>query len=388
VSDFEAEAVAETVEQQLVAAGLSPDEIAEARRTGQLALLVVSKTALGGEPRYTTEEVAERAGLPAELSRRLWRGLGFPDVDPTEKAFTDADVEALSTVNTMIQVGLTDPDVMLQLTRVVGSSMARVAEAQLSAAATGRQAPHLGELAAVGAGAALDTQARLLEYVWRRHMQAAALRRLVEPSSGAPSLDLAIGFADLVGFTALSQELDEHELARVVSRFEVLAYDAIAARGGRVAKMIGDEVMFAVGKVDAAVEIGLALAEAYAEDELLSDVRVGIAAGPVLVRDADYYGPVVNTASRIVNIALPGSVVVSDEVHAALAGDSRFVWKSLRPRTLKDIGRVALWTVRSPGEDPDDRRVRRRQRREERRQAGEHALRTLRRLAEGDGRIV
>jgi adenylate cyclase len=286
----------------------------------------------------------------------------------------------------MIQVGLTDPDVTVQLTRVVGSSMARIAEAQLAAAAAGRTAAHLDELGAVGAPVALDTQARLLEYVWRRHIQASALRRLLEPDSNAPTVELAVGFADLVGFTALSQELEERELASVVSRFEVVAYDAIAARGGRVAKMIGDEVMFAVGRVDAAVEIGLALAEAYAEDELLSDVRVGIAAGPVLVRDADYYGPVVNTASRIVNIALPGSVVVADGVRQALADDPRFVWRSLRPRTLKDIGRVPLWTVRSPGEDPDDRRIRRRQRREERRQAGEQALRTLRRLAEGDAK--
>ena len=76
--------------------------------------------------------------------------------------------------------------------------------------------------------------------------------------------------------------------------------------------------MFVVPTATAAADIGLSLAEAYAGDELLSDVRVALAVGPVLVHDGDYYGPVVNLAGRVVNVARPGTVVVSDEFRTQL----------------------------------------------------------------------
>ena len=85
--------------------------------------------------------------------------------------------------------------------------------------------------------------------------------------------------------------------------------------------MIGDEAMFVTESALDAARIGLALAEAYADDELLSDVRVALAVGPVLVQDGDFYGPVVNLASRVVNMAAPGAVIVTDEFHAAVLGD-------------------------------------------------------------------
>jgi len=112
--------------------------------------------------------------------------------------------------------------------------------------------------------------------------------------------------------------------------------------------MIGDEVMFVVDDDRQALEIGLTLAELYEADPSLSAVRVGLAAGPVLEREGDIYGPVVNLASRIVGIAFPGSVVVDDAIHSVLADDETLTWKSLRSRRLKDIGKVSLWTVRRP----------------------------------------
>jgi adenylate cyclase len=82
----------------------------------------------------------------------------------------------------------------------------------------------------------------------------------------------------------------------------------------------------------------------------MPDVRVGLAMGPALAREGDYFGPTVNRASRIVNIAYAGSAVVSDEVHEALEGDERFGWKALRPRRLKGIGWTPLWVLTRPGE--------------------------------------
>jgi adenylate cyclase len=324
------------------------EEIRRAREAGLAGLLAVAAAALPGSGVYTPVELAAKVGMDRELSKRFWRAMGFPDVPDDERIFTDADADALSTVQAMLTLGLTSVEVAIQLTRVIGSSQARIAEAMLSSSeqrtvATGDQA----DLFAMSAGATLETQGRLLEYVWRRHLQAAARRRLVSDGRpGAPTIPLAVGFADLVGFTAMSQQISERELAAVVSRFEALAFDAVTKHGGRVAKMIGDEVMFVVDGIGAALETALGLAEAYADDDLLSDVRVGVAHGEVLALEGDYYGPVVNLASRIVNIALPGAVVVSEPIHQALSDDPRYVFHALRVRSLKDIGRVRLWRVR------------------------------------------
>jgi adenylate cyclase len=154
----------------------------------------------------------------------------------------------------------------------------------------------------------------------------------------------------MVGFTAISQQFDERELAATVDRFEDIAYDTVAEYGGRVVKMIGDEVMFVTDDPASGAEIAMTLAEVYGDDENLPDVRVGLATGPVLPREGDYFGPAVNRASRIVNIAYAGSAVVSDEVHQALEGDDRFGWKALRPRRLKGIGWTPLWVLTRPGQ--------------------------------------
>ncbi len=141
----------------------------------------------------------------------------------------------------------------------------------------------------------------------------------------------------------------------MVSRFEELAHDIVTSMGGRVVKMIGDEAMFVVSSAADAARIGLALAEAYADDALLSDVRVALAIGPVLLQDGDFYGPVVNLASRLVGIANPGTRAdVGRDPPRALAVEApgEFASRALRPRTVKDIGRVQVWRLSRPRAAP------------------------------------
>jgi len=346
----------------LLDAGATEEEVDRAVAEDVLDLLTVDRLLVPGRRRYSQREVADLTGLPLDLLRRFWRALGFADVGEDERAFTDLDIEAVELFQGMVRLGATEAETALQLARVIGSSMARIAEAEVvpGSLATGAEDDSVlaADAFASVADATLPAMARLLEFVWRRHVQAATRRtmllRTLGKTAGASPV-LAVGFADMVGFTLLSQHLGEDELAAVVRRFEEISHDIVTGLGGRVVKMIGDEVMFVVDNVVAAARIGLGLADAYADDELLSDVRVGLAVGPVLLRDGDYFGPTVNFSHRIVNIANPGTVLMSNEFHTELMSEApdEFTGKALRPRMLKDLGRVQLWWCGRAGQEPD-----------------------------------
>ena len=304
------------------------------------------------EDRYDLDEMAALSGLDADQLRDFWRALGFPDPRPGDRLFSDADVEMLSNVVQLMAEDGVEPDVARQMARVIGSALDRIAAAQLDAEA--RRGPGDGdEDRTVGA---LTLIPKVLELVWRRRLIAEAQRRMVRAGTegGAP---VCVGFADLVGFTAQTQQLDTSTLAEVVGRFEAIAYDVVAVHGGRVVKTIGDEVMFVNDDVVAGSETALELARRYREDEALSDVRVGLAVGPVLERDGDVFGRTVNLASRIVSVAYPGSVIVSAEVREALQGRDELSFTSLRSHYLKDIGRLPLWRMRRAS-DPHERSYR------------------------------
>jgi adenylate cyclase len=352
----------------LLELGTPEEEIDTAVADDVLDLLVVDRMVIPAERRMTQAEVLSSTGMDIEPARRIWRALGFSDVDEDDRAFTDMDVEALELFKGLTSLGREDFDSSLQMIRVIGSSMARIAEATTARGSapviesSGDSVVDADVYSRV-LSVSLPTMARLLEFVWRRHLQAATRREMLIRTRGTVkgmSPVMAVGFVDMVGFTMLSQHLADSELAAVVARFEELARDTVTSLGGRVVKMIGDEAMFVVPTAADAARIGLTLAEAYADDELLSDVRVALAVGPVLHQDGDYYGPVVNVASRLVGIANPGTVLMTDEFRQTVESETEgeFVAHALRPRNLKGIGWVQVWKLSRVGSEPgaDQRR--------------------------------
>jgi adenylate cyclase len=336
--------------------GCTPAELAEAEREGTLPLLAVERLMVPEVATHDLATVCERTGLDADRVVDLWRTLGYPVPRPDEVAFTDADVDILAEIGHLLAGDVASTDLVLQMSRVIGSSMARIASSQVDAisarvagspraAARAIGAELTDERIVVSAAALLPIVPRVLAASWRRHLQAAIRRRLTIVEAGQGHLGV-VGFADLVGFTALSQQVGDDELAAIVDQFEQLAFDVVTAQGGRVVKMIGDEVMFTVDSAEAAAEIGLALAEGTRGADELSDLRVGLAAGPLLEREGDLYGPVVNLASRITAIAFPGTIVVSASMRDQLEGREEYRLRSMRARYLKDIGRVPLWVLR------------------------------------------
>jgi adenylate cyclase len=341
--------------------GATDTEIDQAIADDVLDLFVFDRILVPSRRTYTRGEVAELTGVNLETLVRFWRALGFPNVGDDDRSFTDLDLEAVRLFQGMQALGATRTDTALQLARVIGSSMSRIAEAELVPGhmfSTEYDQVIAADTFASVADVTIPAMARLLEFVWRRQVAAGIKRTMMLRSRGVAAGEspvLVVGFADMVGFTLLSQHLGDTELAAVVRRFEELSHDIVTGLGGRVVKMIGDEVMFVVESVADGARIGLDLADAYADDELLSDVRVGLALGPVLLREGDYFGTTVNLAHRIVNIGNPGTVLISEEFHRALldAAPDEFTAKPLRPRLLKDLGRVQLWWLGRVGHEPD-----------------------------------
>jgi adenylate cyclase len=310
-----------------------------------------------GARRYRRDGVATRAGIDEDWALALWRAMGFPEIDPAEMAFTDADIEALREADDA--TAMVADDVVLATTRAMGRALSRLAEAELQIIT---EAIEDGTVARAAAGAAgqsaeslplvltfladrLPRLDRVMAYVLHRHLAAAAGRTFAAPS-GDSGTDQAIGFADLVGFTELVRELDRDGLAALVSRFEQGASDCVTGLGGRVVKTVGDEVLFEADDLGAGAEIGLRLAEQFSADRHLPDVRVGLAAGPVLARFGDVYGPVVNVAARLTALARPGSVLVDRAMAGALDHSRRYETRRLRPTRVRGYPQLRASVLR------------------------------------------
>jgi adenylate cyclase len=314
---------------------------------------------LGGPRRYTRLQVSEMSGIPSERTQRLWRALGFPDAADDDPAFTDADIEALGVLSTLIDSGFVDPATEASIARAMGQSLSRLADWQTDmladtlarAAASGEGVPTADD-AVEAAKALLPHLRRVQDYVWRRHLAANADRLLMAAGPG-DRRELAVGFADLVGYTSRSRGMGGRELGVMIEDFEAIAAEVIARHHGRVVKTVGDGVLFTAGTAAGAVDIGLELPEAWdAEDR--PPLRVGAAFGAVLTRLGDVYSPVVNLASRLTSLARPSTVLVDRELAARLRGMPAYRVRPLRRVSVRGYDHLQPWLVRRRPAGEDD----------------------------------
>jgi adenylate cyclase len=309
---------------------------------------------LGGERRYTRREVAQQAGVPIEHAQELWRALGFADVEDDVRAFTERDVWAVKTVLMLGEQGWLDDDLQVAMARALGQSLSRLAEWQLAAIGSIVDPTTDPQTAMRRAEELVPVVEDLIGYVWRRHLAAAAGRALATSGDEFASGAIAVGFADLVGFTSLTREIGEAELGSLVERFESEASDIVAGAGGRVVKTIGDEVLFVADDPATSAEIGLQLSEHAAAQDDLPDLRVGMAYGTVLSRLGDVYGEPVNLASRLTSIARPGSVLVDRELATRLDGDPRWRLRRVPPRPVRGYTLLHPMRLRRGDNDATD----------------------------------
>lgn len=301
---------------------------------------------LGGERKYDRRQIAEKAGVELEHAQALWRALGFADVDDDVTAFTDRDAWALRTVDNLGKQGWLDDRMQVAMARALGQSMSRLADWQLAAIGSMVDPETVAEDAMARAQNLVPEVEGLLTYVWRRHLAAAAGRALAADRDEFAARSMAVGFADLVGFTSLTRELDEMQLAELIEGFESQAADIIASAGARLVKSIGDEVLFVADGAATIAEVALQLAEQIPELDQIPDLRVGLAQGTVLSRLGDVYGEPVNIAARLTSIARPASILVDRELAAALEGDDRFRLSRVPPRPVRGYSMLHAMRLR------------------------------------------
>lgn len=318
----------------------------------------LARRLLGGRPELTVEDLADAADVGVDLVRQYWRAMGFPDVPDGVRAFTGADVQALRRMRELVTDGGVGRRSVQSLVRAAGHSADRLALWQVEAlvADVARRESlddtsarlvvldRLGEWAPV-----LEEQ---LVYTWRRQL-AALLGRLdrdvsqahgpqaggpVGPGSARLPLERAVGFLDMIAFTRRAAALSADLLARLVEAFETTARDVIAARGARVVKTIGDAVLFVADDLQTGAQVSLELVAAMAAAGI--DVRGSLVWGRVLSRSGDVFGPSVNLASRLGDVAAPGTIVLDDVSAALLEANAAAELETLPPVDAPGLGEV------------------------------------------------
>ncbi len=262
----------------------------------------------------TLAELAARGGTSEDRVRTVYASLGL-DVE-TLAGFGEGDLALLS-LAVDDDTGLID-QVGAELLRVAGTALRRVADATVAAYVQDiENDPDRRVDGLVGLAELNEFASELaLEFgntfgtMYRHHMWTAVRnQRTGQRGVGAPELIRAgIGFVDLVGFTPISRELPPHELMALVEEFEQRAFEIATQHGGRIVKSIGDEVMIAAPDHETVAAIAMALVNGFSDDRATRP-RAGVSAGQVVFRLGDLYGPVVNMAARLADIATPGEVL-------------------------------------------------------------------------------
>jgi adenylate cyclase len=341
--------------------GHSLAEIRRATEEGRLAFGYVEELfPLVDENRYTVRQAARETGLEPALVERVVAALGM---NPSQaQSLSSDDVQLLRYVAAVLDAGL--PLVaMLQLVRVYGQAMAQVADAEvrlfhlyvheplMRSGATGIEMAD--EMLAL-TRELLPLASPVMDQVHQRYLQHFVEQDVVghmEADLDGSAADLgrlrvAIAFADLAGYTRLTEEEGELEAVDAVERF-VEAVQNTLPDDARVIKTIGDEVMIVGSDPAGLTDWGVGFQQLQSEPPL---PRIGIHYGEALYRDGDYYGRDVNMASRVAARSAGGEVLVTRPI--VERGESHLEFERIGEVRLKGFTEsVELFLARQRGEE-------------------------------------
>jgi len=308
-------------------AGFEPEHLAAAIREGRV------ETPYGGQlfdaaPSLDSDEAAAQAGLEPDELRQLAAALGLQSLNLSAQ-----DIEELFAVPRAARDAGLPWGAIVGVTRVLGDSLRRIAESQIRAVhvhiherqtAEGVSQEEV-ERQIVGIEQTLIPLTELLlRRLYRQYLIEAmiedAFLHIAEPERQAAkmgSVEATIAFFDIASFTTLAEAAGDDAAMRVLDRIDTVVRLLVVDHGGKVVKQVGDGFMLAFRDPAAAVRFSIALQSELAKGQDLPAIRVGINAGPVLYSAGDYIGSAVNVASRVVNSAMPGQILLTEPVAVA-----------------------------------------------------------------------
>lgn len=353
--------------------GATVEQMVEAHRLGGLPGVAGDLVTGRDGTVLSVGEVAARCGISVERVQRVLLASGLPVATDTELPV------GLDRLITAFDQGaaLMGEEGLLAFTRVLGAAATTIAEAAVALfyAQMGPGAEHEGsdELARAHSSEAAmlafvqvpEVLSRILMAQFDRASRRAALSRGWSASSegASPPAEavarevIGMGFVDLVDSTGWGEGLSLGDQSLALSRFESVAWATAVQAGGRVVKMIGDEVFFAAPSADAACWIAAEVCGSAENDLVLPSARGAVGYGQVTPREGDYFGPLVNLVARLTKVARPGAVVTTAEAAASLAKD-RWKVEELDPQEVRGIDApVRIFDVSRrdagpPGQEP------------------------------------
>ena len=333
-------------------------QIRAAADGGRLAYGYLEELFPGARGPHSLRDAADRTGLEPALIQRMWSSLGFPA--GSRQGFTDEDVALLEYAASALQAGF--PLVaFLQLIRVYGQALAQIADAEVKLfhlyvheplMREGVPGLEMAEEMQTLAADLLPIAAPMMDGLHRRLLRHFVEQDVVGHMEAEAGFDLgrlrvAIAFADLAGYTRLTEEAGEEQAVDVVERF-VAGVEGTLPDDARVIKTIGDEVMIVASDPAALVDWAVGYQRLAAESR--PRPRIGMHLGAALYRDGDYYGRAVNLAARVAARAAGGEVLVTHPVVEA-AGD-HLAFERIGEVTLKGFTEPTELFVAGAGPRP------------------------------------
>lgn len=347
----------EVVRRRLDAGEYDPEGLGAAIRDGRVESMFGRQLFQRSSP-IGFDDAAAQAGLEPDQLRQLLAALGFP-----WNNLRDFDIEILEILRVARDAGL-PWDAVLGVTRVLGDSLRRIAETEIRVVhvyvherlrAEGVPEEEVEQLIfGIEQNLAPLMDPMLLrlhrEYLLEASIEDAFFHLASSDSVDAPpgSMDATIAFVDIASFTALAETSGDDVAARVLDRVDAIVRTRLVEHDGKVVKQVGDGFMLAFREPAAAVGFAIAVEAELARDTGLPQIRVGINTGPVVYRTGEYLGGAVNVASRVVNSAMAGQILLTEPV-AKAASDAGIPVEELGVRMMRGVDDpLALYRVR-PG---------------------------------------
>lgn len=281
-----------------------------------------AQTLLDGPADLSAYDVARRADVSVAKVLEYWRAMGFQGVRADARVFAASDAEALIASRALVTDLGVDEQTWRRMIRAAAHSSDRLglwqlenlvedAERRLHLDDTSARLVVLDRIAEV-----VDALAEISAHTWRRHLVALLVRteravgKIGHPDTDdALPLERAIGFVDVVAYTERTARLGAHDLSALVATFEERSRDLVTGSGARVVKTLGDGVLFVADDLGTGIDVALDLVAGFHDGAVPLVVHGAVTWGRVLSRSGDVFGPTVNLASRLADLAEPGEIL-------------------------------------------------------------------------------